>query len=198
MFSIQEITSAFIILFAIIDITGSIPIIISLREKGREINAWKATLWSTVILLAFFHGGNFLLQLFHVDIASFAIAGAIIIFLMALEMVLDVDIFKTNNSPTKSATLFPLVFPLIAGAGALTTLLTLRAEYAALNIQIALFLNMLVVFAVLRSTVWIQKLLGKGGIYLLRKFFGIILLAISARLFTENLTHLIAQFQQAN
>lgn len=193
MINFEEIASAFIVLFAIIDITGSIPIIISLREKGREISAWKATMWSTIILLAFFHGGNFLLELFHVDIASFAIAGAVIIFMMALEMILDVDIFK-NHSPSKSATLFPLVFPLIAGAGTFTTLLSLRAEYGAWNIQIALLLNMLVVFIVLRSTVYVERFLGKGGIYMLRKFFGIILLAISVRLFTANLTLLIEQF----
>lgn len=193
MINFQEIASAFIVLFAIIDITGSIPIIISLREKGREISAWKATLWSTAILLAFFHGGNFLLELFHVDIASFAIAGAVIIFMMALEMILDIDIFK-NHSPTKSATLFPLVFPLIAGAGTFTTLLSLRAEYGAWNIQIALLLNMILVFIVLRSTVYVERLLGKAGIYMLRKFFGIILLAISVRLFTANLTLLIEQF----
>lgn len=193
MINFEEIASAFIVLFAIIDITGSIPIIISLREKGREISAWKATIWSTIILLAFFHGGNFLLELFHVDIASFAIAGAVIIFMMALEMILDIDIFK-NHSPSKSATLFPLVFPLIAGAGTFTTLLSLRAEYGAWNIQIALLLNMILVFIVLRSTVYIERLLGKGGIYMLRKFFGIILLAISVRLFTANLTLLIEQF----
>lgn len=193
MINFEEIASAFIVLFAIIDITGSIPIIISLREKGREISAWKATIWSTIILLAFFHGGNFLLELFHVDIASFAIAGAVIIFMMALEMILDIDIFK-NHSPSKSATLFPLVFPLIAGAGTFTTLLSLRAEYGAWNIQIALLLNMILVFIVLRSTVYIERLLGKAGIYMLRKFFGIILLAISVRLFTANLTLLIEQF----
>lgn len=193
MINLEEIASAFIVLFAIIDITGSIPIIISLREKGREISAWKATIWSTIILLAFFHGGNFLLELFHVDIASFAIAGAVIIFMMALEMILDIDIFK-NHSPSKSATLFPLVFPLIAGAGTFTTLLSLRAEYGAWNIQIALLLNMILVFIVLKSTVYIERLLGKGGIYMLRKFFGIILLAISVRLFTANLTLLIEQF----
>lgn len=193
MINFEEIASAFIVLFAIIDITGSIPIIISLREKGREISSWKATIWSTIILLAFFHGGNFLLELFHVDIASFAIAGAVIIFMMSLEMILDIDIFK-NHSPSKSATLFPLVFPLIAGAGTFTTLLSLRAEYGAWNIQIALLLNMILVFIVLRSTVYIERLLGKGGIYMLRKFFGIILLAISVRLFTANLTLLIEQF----
>lgn len=193
MINFEEIASAFIVLFAIIDITGSIPIIISLREKGREISAWKATIWSTIILLAFFHGGNFLLELFHVDIASFAIAGAVIIFMMALEMILDIDIFK-NHSPSKSATLFPLVFPLIAGAGTFTTLLSLRAEYGAWNIQIALLLNMILVFIVLKSTVYVERLLGKAGIYMLRKFFGIILLAISVRLFTANLTLLIEQF----
>jgi multiple antibiotic resistance protein len=129
-----------------------------------------------------------------VDIASFAVAGSIVLFLLALEMILDVEIFK-NTGPIKEATLVPLVFPLLAGAGSFTTLLSLRAEYAALNIVIALVLNMIWVFLVLKMTTKIENLLGKGGIYLIRKFFGIILLAIAARLFTANVTHLIDQFQ---
>lgn len=137
-----------------------------------------------------------MLRLFQVDIASFAVAGAFVIFMMSLEMILDVEIFK-NTGPIKEATLVPLVFPLLAGAGAFTTLLSLRAEYASINIVLALVLNMVWVYIVLRMTDRIERVLGKGGIYVIRKFFGIILLAISARLFTANLTYLIEQFQKA-
>ena len=137
--------------------------------------------------------GDLILKLFNVDIQSFAVAGALIIFLMSLEMLLDVQIFK-NNGPIKEATLIPLVFPLLAGAGSFTTLLSLRAEYWDINILIALMLNMVWVYVVVRSTDKVQRMLGKGGIYLTRKFFGIILLAISVRLFMTNLTALIDQF----
>ena len=129
-------------------------------------------------------------QLFHVDIESFAVAGAFVIFLMSLEMILDIEIFK-NQGPIKEATLVPLVFPLLAGAGAFTTLLSLRAEYASINIIIALVLNMIWVFFVVSMTGRVERFLGKGGIYIIRKFFGIILLAISVRLFTANITLLI-------
>jgi multiple antibiotic resistance protein len=127
-FDLQQLVSAFIILFAVIDIIGSIPILINLREHGRSVNAMKATLISLALMLGFFYAGKYMLDLFHVDIASFAVAGALIIFLMSLEMILDVEIFK-NNGPIKEATLVPLVFPLLAGAGSFTTLLSLRAEY---------------------------------------------------------------------
>lgn len=190
----QEILSAFIVLFAVIDIFGSIPIIINLREKGRGVNPLLASLISFVLMVLFFYGGDMILRLFQVDIASFAVAGAFVIFLMSLEMILDIEIFK-NQGPIKEATLVPLVFPLLAGAGSFTTLLSLRAEYAPLNIVIALVLNMVWVYVVLKSTDKIEHLLGKGGIYLIRKFFGIILLAIAARLFTANITLLINQFQ---
>ena len=193
-FNFQEFLSAFIVLFAVIDIIGSIPIILDLKQKGRSVNAVKATGIAFALLLGFFHVGDGMLRLFQVDIASFAVAGAFVIFLMSLEMILDVEIFK-NTGPIKEATLVPLVFPLLAGAGAFTTLLSLRAEYAPLNIVLALIVNMVWVYIVLRLTDRIERLLGKGGIYVIRKFFGIILLAISARLFTANLTSLIEQFQ---
>ncbi len=194
-FNFQELVSAFIVLFAVIDIIGSIPIILNLKQNGRAVNANKATLISFSLLIGFFYAGDMVLKLFQVDIASFAIAGAFVIFLLALEMVLDIEIFK-NQGPIKEATLVPLVFPLIAGAGAFTTLLSLRAEYAPLNIVLALILNMVWVYLVLRSTNKIERILGKGGIYMIRKFFGIILLAISARLLTANLTLLISQMQK--
>jgi len=193
-FNWQQMTSAFIVLFAVIDIIGSIPIIINLKEKGKDVNALKATLISFALLIGFFYAGDMMLKLFHVDIESFAVAGAFVIFLMSLEMILDIEIFK-NTGPIKEATLVPLVFPLLAGAGAFTTLISLRAEYAPINIVLALILNMVWVFIVLKLTDRIERMLGKGGIYVIRKFFGIILLAISARLFTANITSLIEQFQ---
>ena len=193
-FNFQELISAFIVLFAVIDIIGAIPIILDLKQRGRNVNANKATGISFALLIGFFYAGDMLLKLFQVDIASFAIAGSFVLFLMALEMILDIEIFK-NQGPIKEATLVPLVFPLLAGAGSFTTLLSLRAEYAPLNIVIALVLNMVWVYIVLKLTDKVEHLLGKGGIYLLRKFFGIILLAIAARLFTANATLLINQFQ---
>ena len=191
----QEILSAFIVLFAVIDIFGSIPIIINLREKGRGVNPLLASLISFVLMVLFFYGGDMILRLFQVDIASFAVAGAFVIFLMSLEMILDVEIFK-NQGPIKEATLVPLVFPLLAGAGSFTTLLSLRAEYAPVNIIIALVLNMAFVYLVLRQTSRVERLLGKGGIYVIRKFFGIILLAVSVRLFTANIAQLMEQMSK--
>lgn len=193
-FNFQQILSAFIVLFAVIDIIGAIPIIIDLKDKGKDVNALKATLISFLLLLGFFYAGDILLRLFHVDIESFAVAGAVVIFLLSLEMILDIEIFK-NQGPIKEATLVPLVFPLLAGAGSFTTLLSLRAEYASVNIIVALILNMLWVYFVVRMTRKVERVLGKGGIYLIRKFFGIILLAISVKLFMSNITLLMEQIE---
>lgn len=193
-FDFQELISAFIVLFAVLDIIGAIPIILDLKQKGRSVNALKATLIALALLLGFFFAGDMMLKLFQVDIASFAIAGSVVLFLMALEMILDIEIFK-NTGPIQEATLVPLVFPLLAGAGSFTTLLSLRAEYASINILLALLLNMGWVYIVLKMTDRIERILGKGGIYVVRKFFGIILLAIAARLFTANATSLIEQFR---
>ena len=187
---IQQILSAFIVLFAVIDVLGSTPIFLSLKQQGRPVNAWKATLISLALMLAFFFAGDAMLRLFNVDIESFAVAGSLIIFLMSLEMILDVEIFK-NQGPIKEATLVPVVFPLLAGAGSFTTLLSLRAEYAQVNILIGLLLNMVFVYIVLKATDRVEKVISKAAIYLLRKFFGIILLAISVRLFTANLSNLL-------
>ena len=188
---IQQILSAFIVLFAVIDVLGSTPIFLSLKQQGRPVNAWKATLISLALMLAFFFAGDAMLRLFNVDIESFAVAGSLIIFLMSLEMILDVEIFK-NQGPIKEATLVPVVFPLLAGAGSFTTLLSLRAEYAPVNILIGLALNMLFVYIVLCATTKVERILSRSAIYLMRKFFGIILLAISVRLFTSNLQSLLA------
>lgn len=187
---LQQIVSAFIVLFAVIDIFGSTPIITNLKKQGRPVGAWKASSLSGALLLGFFFAGDAMLRLFSVDISSFAVAGALVIFLMALEMILDITIFK-NQGPIKEATLVPVVFPLIAGAGSFTTLLSLKAEFHSVNIITALVLNMLCVYIVIRATDWVERKISASFIYLLRKFFGIILLAISVRLFTANFMSLI-------
>ncbi len=192
-FNFQEIISAFMVLFAVIDILGAIPIIVSLREKNQKIEAGEAAIISFVILVAFLFVGNALLALFNVDISSFAVAGALVLLVLAVEMIFGVEIFK-NDGPCGSATIVPLVFPLIAGAASFTTLLSLRAEYNILNIIIAVALNMIVVFLVLRYVSYVERLFGKSGIYVMRKFFGIILLAIAVRLLTTNLNSLIGSF----
>ena len=187
--NIQEIIGAFIVLFAVIDIIGSIPIIISLKQNGKKVNGLQAAVYSGIILLVFFYVGEGVLRLFGVDINSFAGAGAIIIFLVSIEMLLDVELFK-NNAQLKTNSLIPLVFPLIAGAGSFTTLLSLRPEYADVNIILALILNMLWIWFVIFMTKKKKKAIGMGGIYMLRKFFGIILLAIAIKLFTSNFAQL--------
>lgn len=189
---IQQIASAFIVLFAVIDVLGSTPIFIDLKRQGRPVSAFKATSISTALLVGFFFAGDVLLRLFAVDIASFAVAGSLVIFLLSLEMILDIEIFK-NTGPIKEATLVPVVFPLLAGAGSFTTLLSLRAEYASVNILTGLLLNMIIVYAVLRATDRVERIISPSAIYLLRKFFGIILLAISVRLFTSNIATLLGQ-----
>ena len=192
-FNFKEIISAFMVLFAVIDILGAIPIIISLREKNQKIEAGKAAIVSFVILVAFLFIGKALLGLFNVDISSFAVAGALVLLVLAVEMIFGVEIFK-NDSPCGSATIVPLVFPLIAGAASFTTLLSLRAEYNILNIIIAVAMNMALVYRVLRYVYYVERLFGKSGVYVMRKLFGIILLAIAVRLFTSNLTSLIGSF----
>lgn len=193
-FSIQELASAFMVLFAVIDITGTVPIIIDIQKKGHQINALKAALASFAILVAFLYAGDGLLNLFSVDISSFAVAGSLVIFVLAVEMIFGIPIFK-NDSPSGTASIVPLVFPLIVGAGTLTTLLALRAEYHEINIMIALTLNIILVYFVLKKVSVVEKVFGKGGVYILRKFLGIILLAISVKLFTSNLTSLIDIFK---
>lgn len=189
-FSIKEILSAFMVLFAIIDITGSIPIILELKRKGNTIKPVSAVISSIIIFIAFLFAGDGLLSLFGVDIQSFAVAGAIVILVLAIEMILGVELMK-NDGPQGSATLVPLVFPLIAGAGTLTTLLSLRAEFHTENIIIAILLNMVFVYVVLTRLDWIEKIFGQGVIYVLRKFFGIILLAMAVKLFVTNISSLI-------
>jgi Multiple antibiotic transporter len=185
-FSFMECFSAFIVLFAVIDIIGSMPVIIELQEKGMTVHALKATILSSLLLIMFFYAGEIVLRLFSVDVESFAVAGAIVIFLLALEMLLGIEIFK-NQGPIREATLVPLVFPLIAGPGSFTTLLSLRAEYASVNILVAMVMNMAWVYVVIRMVDTIKRVLGTGGVYIIRKFFGVILIAIAVRLFTQNI-----------
>ena len=187
--SLQEAASAFVVLFAVIDITGAVPIIHDLEQRGKKISAAKVSLASLALLVGFLYAGDLLLNLFSVDISSFAVAGALVIFLLAVEMIFGIPIFK-NDGPKDSAAIVPLVFPLIVGAGTLTTLLSLRAEYHVANIIIALALNIVIVYLVVKNARIVEKVFGKGGVYVLRKFLGIILLAVSVKLFTSNLASL--------
>jgi len=183
-FSLLEILAAFMVLFAIIDIPGSIPIIIDIKSKGVKVNSVKVTVVSALILLAFLLIGSPLLGVFGIDVSSFAIAGSFIIFLLAMEMILGIEIFKQDAHG--SGAIFPIAFPLIAGAGSITTILSLKAEYHTINILIALTLNMIVVYLVLRLTFVFEKVLGNGGLQILRKVFGVILLSIAIKLFLSN------------
>jgi multiple antibiotic resistance protein len=189
-FNLKEILSAFVVLFAIIDITGSIPVIVDQQQRKGKINAGRVSLVSFLTMLVFLLAGEAILKLFGVNVSSFAVAGSIVIFVVAAEMTFDVQIFR-DEAPREASFMVPLVFPLIAGAGAFTTLLSLRAEYGILNIIVALAINMVIVFIVLKITDKIEKFLGKGTLYILRKFFGIILLAIAVKLFTSNLDPLL-------
>ena len=184
--NLREIVSVTLILFSIIDTMGNLPIIIAMKEQGKIIEAGKATLTSGVIMIAFLFGGESILNLLGVDIASFAIAGALVIFIMGLEMILGVSIFKESMN-SKSTSIVPIAFPMIAGSGTLTTILSLRAEYLVVNILIGIAINLVLVYISIRSSGWIQRKIGQGGAEVLRKVFGIILLAIAVKLFRSNL-----------
>lgn len=192
MINFKELLSVTLVLFSVIDIIGSVPILIDLKKKGLKIEAAKASLISLAIMSLFLYGGKSLLSLFGVDVESFAVAGAIILFLMGMEMVLGVRIFH-DQANTKSGTIVPVAFPLIAGAGTMTTIIALRADYQALNIQLGIALNIVFVFLVLRSSDWIGEKLGEGGANVLRKVFGIILLAIAIKLFQDNFHLIVAR-----
>ncbi len=192
-FDLQEIVSAFVVLFAVIDVTGLLPVFIDFQNKGMKISPAKAAIYSLIAFVAFLFAGNAISQLFQVDISSFAVAGSLVIFVMAIEMIFGVEIFR-NDGPGGSATLVPIVFPLIAGAGSFTALLSLRALYSLPDILIALVLNIIIVYLVLRYAFLVEKVFGKAFVYVLRKLFGIILLAISVRMFVSNLTKLLESF----
>ncbi len=183
-FSLMEILAAFMVLFAIIDIPGSIPIIVDIKTKSGDVHPMKVTIVSFLIFLAFLFIGSPLLGIFGVDVSSFAIAGSFIIFLIAMEMILGVELFKQDAHG--SGAVFPIAFPLIAGAGSITTVLSLKAEYETVNIFVALVLNMVIIYLVLRLTSRFERILGKGGLQILKKVFGVILLSIAIKLFLTN------------
>ena len=189
-FDLKEFISSTMILFAIIDIVGNIPLIVLLREKYKVIESEKASFVSLVIMVVFLFVGEVLLNLLGVDINSFAVAGSIIILFLAAEMILGVKLYKDSNP--KTASIVPIAFPLIAGPGTLTTLISIKSEYNDINIILAIILNMILVFIVLKSSEKIQKILGSQGINILRKVFGIILLAIGIKLFTTNIKLIFA------
>ena len=176
------------VLFAVIDILGSIPLILSLREKVGHIESEKASLAAIVLMVAFLFAGETILKILGVDINSFAVAGSLVIFFLAIEMILGIRLYR-DEAPS-SASIVPIAFPLIAGAGTLTTLLSMRAEYDYINIIIAILINTVLVFIVLKNTARFGKILGIGGISVLRKVFGIVLLAIAIKLFTSNIQQL--------
>lgn len=187
-FNPREILSVTMILFAIIDIIGTIPIIIDVRQKAGKIESEKASLTVFVLMIIFLFVGDQLLAVINIDVASFAIAGSLVIFVIAVELILGIKLFKEEEI-SSTASIVPLAFPLIAGAGTMTTLLSLKSEYQTQNIIIGITLNTIFVYLVLKNVQWLEKLLGKTGLNILRKAFGIILLAISIKLFRSN-THL--------
>jgi multiple antibiotic resistance protein len=183
-FSWKETFTVTMILFAVIDILGSIPIIVDLRNRVGHIQSEKASVVAAVIMLAFLFVGDEILKLIGLDVNSFAVAGAFVLFFLALEMILGIRLYKDEAPNT--ASIVPLAFPLIAGAGSMTTILALRAEYETINIIVAILLNMILVYVVLKSSGKIERVLGKGGLGVIRKVFGVVLLAIAVKLFAAN------------
>ncbi len=195
--SINELLTVTFTLFAVIDIVGSIPMLISLKEKMGGINEWKATLVSGFLMVLFFFIGKPFLNLMGVDIRSFAVAGSIVIFLLGLEMVLGIEFFKADKD-AKSGTIVPIAFPLIAGSGTLTTIMSIKATFERNDrneymILVAILLNLIIVYAALKSLNLIEKLLGKNGLIAVRKFFGVILLAIAVKIFAANVGSMFAK-----
>jgi multiple antibiotic resistance protein len=189
-FSWEELFKSSTVLFAVIDIIGSIPIILKLKEGSGAISPFRTSIVSLFIMLGFLFLGERILSLFGVTIEAFAVAGAFILFAMALEMILGVRLFR-DEVTGKTASVVPLAFPIIAGAGTMTTLVSIRAEYQEINIILSIFINVIIVFIVLKLMKYIERLLGEGGIIIIKKVFGIILLAIAIKLFTSNLSALI-------
>ena len=190
--SFDEIIKCFLVLFSFIDAIGSIPIFVNLRKKTGKIESEKATIVATGIMLSFLFLGDKLLKIIGLDINSFAIAGAFVVFIIALEMILGIDIHK--NEEMQAASIIPIAFPLVAGAGSLTATLSLRANYNVINIVIAILLNMLFVYIILKSSDFLSKKINEGTLMVLKKAFGIILLAISIKMFMANLVQLINTF----
>ncbi len=188
--SINEIITVSITLFAVIDMVGNIPVLASLRNKmGGEIRSLQATLASGALMILFLFIGQQFLHVLGLNVQSFAVAGSIVIFIIGLEMVLGIEFFKQDGNP-KSGSVVPIAFPLIAGSGTLTTIMSLKANYFDVNIFIGILINCLVIYLVLKSLKWIEKVLGPNGMTVIRKFFGVILLAIAVKIFGSNFTHL--------
>lgn len=192
MFDLKEILSVSLILFSVIDILGSIPIIINLRKKAGHIQSEKATLVAGMLMILFLFAGESILSLFGIGVEDFAVAGGLIIFAIGAEMILGIELFKSDPDAAQGASIVPLAFPLIAGAGSLTTILTLKAEYSQLNIAIGIILNLIFIYAVLKSTSWLERKLGQTGLDILRRIFGIILLSIAVKILKTNLFPVIA------
>lgn len=180
---LKEIFSVTLILFSVIDIVGSIPFIIIIRKREGKIQSEKATLISAGLMISFLYLGVSILNLFGLDVASFAVAGAIVIFIVAMEMILGITLIKDEPGSKGSGSVVPLAFPLIAGAGALTTILSLRSVYHEINILIGILLNLVFVYLVLRSSEWLERVIGQSGFAVLRRVFGVILLAIAVKIF---------------
>ncbi len=192
-FDITAIFSSFLVLFAIIDVIGSVPIFLGLKKQNRAIDPEKAAFYALLVMVVFYFVGDWILRVFGVDKSSFAVAGALVLFVVAIELTFGIEIFK-NDSPSGSATIVPVVFPLLTGPGVFTGLLSLRAEYDTFTILTAVVLNVLVIYLALKKMHVVERIFGQGGIYILRKFFGIILLAISVKLFASNITALLNSF----
>jgi len=186
-FNFKEIFTAFMVLFAVIDIVGNIPIVIDLRKKVGHIQSEKASIIAGVILIVFLFLGKSILNLIGIDVNSFAVAGSFILFFIALEMILGITLYKQDEHTSMSASVFPLAFPLIAGPGSLTTLLSLRAEFRTENIIVAVLMNVIVIFIVLKTSTKIERVIGQNGINIIRKVFGVVLLAIAVKLFAHNI-----------
>jgi multiple antibiotic resistance protein len=190
-FDFKEILKTFMVLFAVIDIVGNIPIIIDLRKKAGHIQSGKASVIAGAIMIVFLFLGESILTLVGIDVHSFAIAGAFILFFIALEMILGITLYKQEEGANMNASVFPLAFPLIAGPGSLTTLLSLKSEFNTENIIIAVVVNVLVIFLVLKTSSRIERMIGQNGINIIRKVFGVVLLAIAVKLFTSNIKFLL-------
>ena len=180
----QEIFTVAMVLFAVIDIVGGVPVIVSLKQKHGKIESEKAAIAACIMLVTFLFIGEELLSVIGIDVYSFAVAGSFVLFFLALEMILGITLYRDEE--TNSASIVPIAFPLIAGAGTLTTLLSLKAQYQTVNILIAIVLNIILVYIVLKSSSKIEKVLGKNGLGIIRKFFGVVLLAIAVKLFAGN------------
>ena len=186
-FNFKDIATATMILFAVIDIVGGIPIIIGLREKAGRIHSGRASIIAGAVMIIFLILGEQILHLIGIDVNEFAVAGALILFFIALEMILGVTLFTEGHSNPSMASYFPLVFPLLAGPGTLTTLISLRAEYSLENIIVSIVVNIIIVYIVLKTSGRLQRFLGPNGIAIIKKIFGVILLAIAVKLFTSNI-----------